>query len=314
MSLQFAQALGAPVLVACLLAGCAGALQQSGAPVPAAPLAAVPGLIEDAQSLEQPSNAGRVEAVQALLRKRGLAFRLQTVPNTARQRDAREEGQNVIVDLPGPAGPAIVLGAHLDSVALSGGGQSRGMVDNGAGVAVVARVAEALKGRRLRHQVQVVLFDLEESGLQGSRHFATSIEKGRIGSMVNVDIAGYGDTIMSGAAPGADTESLRQALARVCTAAGFSCLRFPLLPNSDDRSFQAAGIPAISLAVLPALEAHQVWLMLNGGKESGLAPGFTPAILRTIHTPGDAADKLTEAGMTLIYRTVLGLMLELDAR
>ena len=41
----------------------------------------------------------------------------------------------------------------------------------------------------------------------------------------------------------------------------------------------------------------QVWLLLNGGKESGLAAGFAPAILRTIHTPADTADKLTAEGM-----------------
>jgi hypothetical protein len=67
------------------------------------------------------------------------------------------------------------------------------------------------------------------------------------------------------------------------------------------------------VAVLPAIEAHQVWLLLNGGKESGLAPGFAPAVLRTIHTAEDTADRLSAEGMTLIYNAVLGLILELDA-
>jgi hypothetical protein len=66
--------------------------------------------------------------------------------------------------------------------------------------------------------------------------------------------------------------------------------------------------------VLPAIEAHQIWLLLNGGKESGLAAGFAPSILRTIHTPEDTADKLTPQGMTLIYNTVVDLVLELDSR
>ena len=67
------------------------------------------------------------------------------------------------------------------------------------------------------------------------------------------------------------------------------------------------------MGILPALEAHQIWLLLNGGKESGLAPGFAPPILRTIHTADDTADKLTAEGMTRIYNAVLGLILELDA-
>ncbi len=132
--------------------------------------------------------------------------------------------------------------------------------------------------------------------------------------MVNIDIAGYGDTIMSGPTTGTGTAPLHQALGRVCAARDYTCLRFAAFPVSDDRSFQAAGIPAISMAVLPSLEAHQVWLLLNGGKESGLATGFAPPILRTIHTPDDTADKLTPEGMTLLYNAVVGLLLELDAR
>jgi Zn-dependent M28 family amino/carboxypeptidase len=269
-------------------------------------------MVADARSLAQPSNAARVDAVQALLRRRELPFSLQPVPNPARQRDGREQGQNVIIDLPGPDGPGLVVGAHLDAVPLAAGAHSQGVVDNGAGVVVLTRVAAALKARRLRHRVRVVLFDLEESGLLGSRHFVGSIEKGSVRAMVNLDIAGYGDTVLHGAT-GAGTAPLRQAMARVCAAGGFNCVSFPSLPNSDDRSFQAAGIPAISLAVLPALEAHQIFLLLNGGKESGLAAGFTPAILRTIRTAEDTVDKLTPAGMTLIYDAVLGLVLDLDA-
>ena len=277
----------------------------------AAPLADV---ITDTRSLEQPSNAARLDAVQGLLRKRGLAFSLQPFANNDRQRDPREQGQNVLLEPFGGNGPEIIVGAHLDAVPLSGGGYSRGMVDNGAGVIVLTRVAETLRTRQLRHRFQFVFFDMEENGLRGSAFLATSLDRSKVSWMVNVDIAGYGDTIMSGPTTGAGTAPLHQALARVCAARDYACLRFAAFPAGDDRSFQAAGIPAISLAVLPALEAHQVWLLLNGGKESGLTSGFAPAILRTIHTPADTADKLTAEGMTLIYNAVLGLLLELDNR
>jgi len=289
--------------------GCASLAVSPVAP-PATPLPS--DVVTDARSLDQPSNAARLDAVQTLLRKRGLAFTLQPFPNASRQRDPRDEGHNVIVDLPGPAGPEIVVGAHLDAVPLSGGGHSHGMVDNGAGVVVLTRVAEVMRAHPRRHRIRVVFFDMEENGLQGSKHFANSLDRAGVAAMVNVDIAGYGDTILSGAAPGA--ERLRQALTKVCAARDYDCLRFPALPTSDDRSFQAVGIPAISMAVLPALEAHQIWLLLNGGKESGLSAGFAPPILRTIHTPGDAADKLTPQGMSLIYNAVVGLLVELDAR
>ena len=311
MSLQF-RGVTAGLLVSLSLACSSGASRHVTTP----PSIAAPSadLIADTRLLEQPSNAARLDALQGLLRKRGLTFTLQPFPNNARQRDPREQGQNVLLDPVGGNGPAIVVGAHLDAVALNGGAHSRGMVDNGAGVVVLTRVADTLRTRRLRHRIQIVFFDMEETGLQGSAFMAKSVDRTKVTSMVNIDIAGYGDTIMSGPTTGAGTAPLHQALARVCAARDYACLRLGAFPAGDDRSFQAAGIPAISMAVLPALEAHQVWLLLNGGKESGLAAGFAPAILRTIHTPADTADKLTAEGMTLIYNAVLGLLLELDAR
>jgi len=301
------------MLVALLCAGCATTNAPRGGAVTPAPVSVPLGdLIADARTLEQPSNAGRLEAVQTLLRTRGLAFTLQAFTNSSRERDPREQGHNVILDLPGPSGPEIIVGAHLDAVPLSGGGHSRGMVDNGAGVIVLTRVADALRGRRLRHRVRIVFFDMEENALTGSKAFVGTLDRSRVAAMVNIDIAGYGDTVMAGPTTAIGSEPLHRALGRVCAARGFSCTRFPAFPSSDDRSFTAAGIPSISLAVLPALEAHQVWLLLNGGKESGLAGGFAPAILRTIHTREDTADKLNPAGMTLLYNAVLGLVLDLD--
>ena len=271
-------------------------------------------IVADTRTLVRPSNAERLEALKQLLQKRGVTFSLQSFPNSARQRDPRDQGQNVLLEPMGGDGPQIIVGAHLDAVALTGGGHSHGMVDNGAGVVVLTRVAEALRARRLRHRIQFVFFDMEESGLLGSAFFAKSLDRTTVAAMVNVDIAGYGDTIMSGPTTGAGTAPMHQALARVCAARNYNCIRLPAFPASDDRSFQAAGIPAISLATLPSVEAHQVWLLLNGGKESGLAGGFAPAILRTIHTSADTADKLTPEGMTLTYNAVLDLLLELDTR
>ena len=116
MSLRFKKRRGI-ILVAVLGAGCASATPQSRSATPAALPAAAPlaDVVTDARTLDQPSNAARLDAVQALLRRRGLAFSLQPFPNTGRERDPRELGQNVIVDLPGPAGPEIIVGAHLDA-------------------------------------------------------------------------------------------------------------------------------------------------------------------------------------------------------
>jgi Zn-dependent M28 family amino/carboxypeptidase len=250
--------------------------------------------------------------VQALLAARGLKYVPHPFPNPQQTRDPRPEGRNLIIDLPGMTGREIIVGAHLDAAPLSGGGFSHGMVDNGAGVVVLTRLAEALGRGPRRHRIRIVFFDMEENGLAGSRAFAATIDRTRVDAMVNIDIAGYGDTVLAGPSTTAGAAPLFRAFARVCGAEGHQCIPFAVYPLSDDRSFSAAGVPSISLGVLPALEAHQIWLTLNGGKDSGLVAGFAPPILRTIHTSGDTADKLTPAGMTLIYNVVLGLVREID--
>ena len=56
-----------------------------------------------------------------------------------------------------------------------------------------------------------------------------------------------------------------------------------------------------------------MWLLVNGGRESGLAADFRPGILRTIHTAEDRSSRLDPAAMTLAYEMVMALILELDA-
>jgi len=85
------------------------------------------------------------------------------------------------------------------------------------------------------------------------------------------------------------------------------CLRFDGMPPGDDRSFGPRKIPALSIAILPATEAHQLWLMLHA-KSAGLAPGFAPPIFTTIHTPNDVPDKLDGAAIATAGRLAQALI------
>jgi len=264
------------------------------------------GMTVDATRLDRPSNAERLEALTALLRERGLDFEVQPFEN-----ERKEKGQNLIVTI-GSGDRDIVIGAHFDAVRLKDGSLSHGMVDNAAGAVVLTRVAEALRARRLKHRIRLVFFDMEELGLLGSAHYVKSLENSKVAAAVNVDIAGYGDTLMFGPGKNEGNAEVYGAMWRTCAAQRFACMEFPNFPPGDDRSFQAGKIPNLSLAILPAVEAHQLWLMLNGGKESGLAEGFVPPILKSIHAPGDTAEKLDAAAMARITDAVVNLVMELD--
>ena len=263
------------------------------------------GLTTDATRLDRPSNPERLEALKTLLRERGLEFEAQPFVN-----EKKEQGQNLIVTL-GSGERDIVIGAHFDAARLQDGSLSHGMVDNAAGAVVLTRVAEALRAQRLQHRIRVVFFDMEELGLLGSAHYVKSSD-GQVAAAINVDIAGYGDTLIFGPGKDEGNAEVYGAMWRVCAEQRLSCMEFSEFPKGDDRSFQAAKIPNLSLAIVPALEAHQLWLLLHGGKESGLAEGFLPPILKTIHTPGDTAEKLDDAAMTRIADAVVNLVMELD--
>lgn len=88
----------------------------------------------------------------------------------------RITGTNLIADLPGAATdrPAVVVGAHLDTVEGSPGAD-----DNASGVAVVLETARLLASLSSRPAVTLALFDMEETGLVGSSVAARRLSSAR---------------------------------------------------------------------------------------------------------------------------------------
>jgi Zn-dependent M28 family amino/carboxypeptidase len=277
----------------------------------AGPLAAQPaGPLADLGKLRSDSNAGRLQALRELLTARGIPFEVQTFTSDG------GEGHNLAAVF-GAGGREIVVGAHYDAVKLKDGTLSRGMVDDGAGVIALVRLAEALRGRPLRHRVRVVFFDQEELGLLGSKAFVAALKPADVAAVaanVNVDIVAYGDTLVFGGGKGEANDPLVRALLRVCAARRLACLEFsPHFPAGDDRSFNAAGIPNVSIGFVPAADAHQLWLLLNGGKDSGLREGFVPDTLHNMHSPEDTLEKVDPATIDRTAGLLQDLVLELDS-
>lgn len=78
--------------------------------------------------------------------------------------------RNVIMDFPGmaPGSPreVLIVAAHFDAVPGSPGAD-----DNGTGVVSLLELADALAARRVRRDVRLIFFTLEEVGLIGSREY-----------------------------------------------------------------------------------------------------------------------------------------------
>jgi len=237
------------------------------------------------------SNEQRFEAMTALLRARNIPFTVERVTIAqAVGAEPRTEGRNIVASF-GTGAAQTVVGAHYDAARIPGGALSRGAVDNAASSVVLLQLADAFRSQPPAGRVTLVWFDMEEIGLVGSSKYVEAHRADRITAMINLDVNAYGDTVIFGASHGRENAAARQALLETCAALDATCLGFAQMPAGDDRPFASAGIPSLSLAILPEQEAHQLWLMM-GGPQAGLSKETIPPILKTLHTVDDVIEKV----------------------
>lgn len=151
---------------------------------------------------------------------------------------------NVIAEPPGfrPDEPHTVIGAHLDTIAVSPGAE-----DNASGVAVVLELARVLAGEP---QVVLVLFGGEEPRGDGDLHHFGSKryveEAGDVAAMVSLDRVGVGDHVPIGFFPGTDL-SVSEDLAAAARRLPRMSVVVEANTTSDHESFAVAGLPAARL-------------------------------------------------------------------
>ena len=269
-----------------------------------------PDSLRDLARLKQDSNPARLQALQEILREREITYEVQTF-QSSQSPHGRTQGANVVITF-GNGPREITVAAHYDALELPRGGMIDGMLDNGAGSITLIRVAEALKGRKLRHRVRIVLFDMEEIGLEGSRKYVDA-HKEEILAGINLDVAGFGDSVFYGFSKTPGTERIRKALMTACADQALLCVDSENFPGGDDRSFRAANIPVVSLSFAPRLTAFQIWMLLNHPEKSGLQSGFMPDFFKILHSPEDNLSKIDPATLDLGFQLVLNTILKLDA-
>ncbi|TAK07756.1 M28 family peptidase [bacterium] len=89
----------------------------------------------------------------------------------------------------------VILGAHFDSVEGSPGAD-----DNASGVTVLLEAARILSSLALRSPVIFCAFNLEESNMIGSTHFAKKLKAAgaRVRAMVSLEMVGFTDSKVGG--------------------------------------------------------------------------------------------------------------------
>lgn len=128
------------------------------------------------------------------------AFGFQVTEQNFSYKSRKNKGQskNIIAELGDVSKPTIILGAHYDSTAMNTG--SMGATDNGAGVAAMLAIAQALSSTPSKeYNIRFIAFGAEEIGLQGSNHYVSELLKNNklnnIAAMINFDTIAGGDKV-----------------------------------------------------------------------------------------------------------------------
>jgi hypothetical protein len=233
----------------------------------------------------------RRAALLEILRELGCACLQQ------RERIERHTAENIVVRL-GPAGPRLVLGAHYDSVP-----GSTGANDNAAGVAILLSLLRGYRQNPPALPCEIVFFDLEETGGWGSRAYVRRCAAEPILAMVNLDVCGFGDTILVGPRKNAADWPLQPALQQIAQQAPpFQIV--DQLPPGDEQSFEAAGIPNLAVTSLPHDDVPLLLAAVPALRQLRPAARM-PAVAETIHNgPRDSLAAIEEPAMHAVLEWI----------
>lgn len=180
-------------------------------------------------------------------------------------------GVNVMAMIPGtePGGRAIVISAHYDHLGVRDGQIYNGADDNASGVAGALAVAEAFRDKPPKHDVWIVFFDGEESGLRGACAFveAPPVPLASIALNINFDMLSKnakGELYAAGGAANPWVKAQLEALvpgAPVTLKLGHDTGPDDSFDNwtyqSDHGAFAKAGVPWVYFGVEDHAEYHK---------------------------------------------------------
>ena len=249
--------------------------------------------------LDGKPDAERRRLLVRALELHGIAYR--RLPYAAPSGD----GVNIEIGLGGSGAPVLIVAAHYDRVAASGGAN-----DNASCVAAAidAYRAVAAAGAPKRIAFKVVFFDDEENGLAGSRHYAAGVAPDAIAGVVSLELCGIGDAFGIWDIDGGMEDSL---IVRALRAAGkaegvYAGVHGPVPRFSSDHwSFLERGVPAVGLTVLPRADESALRAYVAGPNSlRWLLRWLRPTIFRTYHTASDSAETVEPAALAMVARVV----------
>lgn len=259
-------------------------------------------LFNDLQRLATASPSARRNELLALLREMDCPFIL------FREHPADYRPENIVIRFREEAPQRFVIGAHYDCVP-----GSTGANDNGAGVCVLLAWLRSALHRPPPFPVDVVFFDLEELGQIGSRAYVERFASEDIVAMINLDICGVGDTLLIAPSLDMKQSELRQSLLKANQLGFCSSRLVDALPPGDDLSFAHAGVPTLSVGILPSedveplIEAVKAW-------HQGQMPATMPKIVETFHNGcRDSIETIEASAMQKVLRWLESILKQFES-
>jgi len=164
--------------------------------------------------------------------------------------------ENVIATLeaPGDVSKRIVIGAHYDGV------DTPAANDNGSGTAALLELAKLAlpQKERLTVDISFVFFGAEETGLNGSTYFISTLGGSAfddIVGMINMDMVGIGTELQLSTINQQDQLPLAINALKVAEALSFPAVSYEM-GRSDHVPFAESGIPSVMLAAGPVDNYH----------------------------------------------------------
>lgn len=222
-------------------------------------------------------------------------------------------GANIEIGFGGGA-PALIVSAHYDRVAGSGGAN-----DNASCVAAALDVyrSVAAAGALKNISLKVLFFDDEENGLAGSRHYAATAAPDTIAGVVSLELCGIGDAFgIWDIQRGMEGSLIVRALRAAGKAEGVYAGVHGPVPrfSSDHWSFLERGVPAVGLTVLPrADEANLRAYVADPNSLRWLLRWMRPTIFRTYHTASDSAATVQASALAMVARIVARAVGEVES-
>ncbi len=226
--------------------------------------------------------AARRAAITAQLDALGIPYSLEDFTAGGRT------GVNIVASLAAPPGveKEILLGAHSDRADVG-----QGAVDDASGDSAVIELLAAFKRAPLgAHRLSAAFFDLEELGALGSQAHVVAHRQNLPEMYLNFDVFAYGGTLWVGTVNG------KSPSARAMRAAA-ALLRFPLVmgpdyPPGDDRTFVAAKVETLGVALIDGREIPGILEFFHGRR-----PDHLPRAVTILHSPNDTPDKIAGASV-----------------